>query len=209
MFVLQRPQRQFVSVARMRSTAGRLVRRPAADTTSKGEQSCEVWRFGSCWHRARIMEVIHGVRNDNFLGDWMVDVWVDTQALGYREVAEGLSEPPVMFQDEPDLLTWWEQGQSVYWEMMEMAECPGCNDGTGNPLPVPWMRCQARRRGPKGRAAPASLAGAASARPVAAWSSRGCAWRSQTSAPLRRSERTGTTDFDARTCWPALRLRPR
>lgn len=85
--------------------------------------------------QARIMEVIHDVRDNNFLGDWMVDVWLEAQALGYREVAEGLSEPPVMFQNEPDLLTWWEQGQSQYWEMMEMAECPGCNDGTGNPCP--------------------------------------------------------------------------
>ncbi len=85
--------------------------------------------------QARIMEVIHGVRNNNVLSDWMADVWMEAQALGHREVTEGLSEPPVMFQNEPDLLTWWEQGQSVYWDMIEMAECPHCNDGTGNPCP--------------------------------------------------------------------------
>jgi len=85
--------------------------------------------------KARTMEVIHCVTSDHGLTDWMIDVEVAAESLGHMDAHRGLSEPPVMFQNEPDLLRWWRCGRETYREMREMAECHGCNNGTGDPCP--------------------------------------------------------------------------
>jgi len=59
------------------------------------------------------------------------------------------------------------------------------------------MRSKTCQRGPWAAAPRPALAGrGASARPEAAWASRGCAWGSQTSALTHGSERSTTSDSD-------------
>ncbi|WP_232456435.1 hypothetical protein [Burkholderia ubonensis] len=58
----------------------------------------------------------------------LMAVEMEAEALGMREYRQGIEEPPVMFADEPVLLTAWEAGQDSAAEMAEMENCSACSD---------------------------------------------------------------------------------
>lgn len=71
---------------------------------------------------ARILQVCYPDQAD------FGEVAYEAHALGMRDYAEGLYEPPVMFRDEPLLLRAWNDGQDFMAGLEEMASCPGCQD---------------------------------------------------------------------------------
>jgi len=57
----------------------------------------------------------------------------DAQGLGYNDFCDGINDAPVIFRDTPELVRAWNAGRDMAEDGAAMAECPGCNDGTGNP----------------------------------------------------------------------------
>lgn len=52
----------------------------------------------------------------------------DAYWLGAHDYREGELSAPLLFRDEPVLLSAWEDGQRFAAEVEEMADCPGCQD---------------------------------------------------------------------------------
>jgi hypothetical protein len=58
------------------------------------------------------------------------------QAQGREDAQNGNSQPPLMFAGEEQyLLRPWRWGFNFERERQEMADCPQCQDGSGNPCP--------------------------------------------------------------------------
>lgn len=73
---------------------------------------------------ARVLRISHPEKAEYDL----MEVMMDAEALGRRDYHAGLTEPPVMFADEPLLLKAWEAGQDGAAELDEMEHCAGCNN---------------------------------------------------------------------------------
>lgn len=65
--------------------------------------------------------------------DALSDALREAEAWGYWYFQNDRHELPVLFRDEPALQQAWTSGYDLAAESAEMAECPGCHDGTGNP----------------------------------------------------------------------------
>jgi len=74
--------------------------------------------------QARILQVIYPDNVD------FGEVAYDAHALGMRDYSAGLTEPPVMFMNEPLLLRAWTDGQAFMSGLEEMASCEGCQDAS-------------------------------------------------------------------------------
>lgn len=74
--------------------------------------------------QARIAAVIDPTSDEADVGN----VAYEAQAMGVRDYQAGEMSAPVMFRDEPFLLTAWESGQDFAAELEEMSRCSGCQD---------------------------------------------------------------------------------
>lgn len=68
-------------------------------------------------------------------GDELWEALQEAEFLGHCDYRSD-RPVPILFQDEPSLVKAWESGFDFAAESAEMAECHGCNDGTGNPCPT-------------------------------------------------------------------------
>lgn len=57
---------------------------------------------------------------------------MSAESMGQLDFYKDLP-PPLLFQDEPELLEAWEAGWDFSEELFAMSKCSDCNDGTGNP----------------------------------------------------------------------------
>lgn len=59
-------------------------------------------------------------------------VYLAAQAQGYHDFMSGRTDVPILFRDEPELVTAWISGRNAAADWDEIT-CPDCNDGTGEP----------------------------------------------------------------------------
>jgi hypothetical protein len=73
--------------------------------------------------------------------DTTYEALIEAQVLGYRdasvahETGEGI-ECSSFFADVPELKREWLAGWNRHDEMIEMADCPGCNNSRGDPCSI-------------------------------------------------------------------------
>lgn len=79
--------------------------------------------------RARVMALVDQAKAD----EMMIEVYLSAQHDGMIDARKGFTAYPMQFEHEPDLRAWWDDGYEHYELGVEMANCYGCNDDTGNP----------------------------------------------------------------------------
>lgn len=82
--------------------------------------------------KARIMAIVDEISAE----DMFIDVWLAAQADGNRDADQGIYDAPLMFGGEPQLVTWWKEGQMSYRLGVEMLGCSGCQNERGEPCHV-------------------------------------------------------------------------
>lgn len=71
---------------------------------------------------ARIANVINEQDRDT-ASPAMLDVMCEAENVGHCDAMNGIRVPPALFQDEPNLMVFWEQGQAIHWEGFENEPC--------------------------------------------------------------------------------------
>ncbi|ALK99910.1 hypothetical protein AB595_10560 [Massilia sp. WF1] len=81
---------------------------------------------------ARVAAVVAGEDGGFDIAMKFIDAFNSARLLGFEDAGEGRAEPPLMFRDEPDLLSWWNDGYNTFIDMAEVEHCSYCNDHTVN-----------------------------------------------------------------------------
>lgn len=71
---------------------------------------------------ARVKNVINAQDRDT-ASPAMLDVMCEAENVGLRDSLQGIRVLPALFQDEPNLITFWELGQAIHWEGFESDTC--------------------------------------------------------------------------------------
>jgi len=71
---------------------------------------------------ARVENVINAQDRDT-ASPAMLDVMCEAENVGLCDALQGIRVPPALFQDEPNLMTFWEQGQAIHWEGFDSETC--------------------------------------------------------------------------------------
>lgn len=76
---------------------------------------------------------IEAITNPEVGDEMEMNALVGAEEEGYSDYRRDRFDVPLMFADVPALAQCWTTGHRLAAEMDEMAQCPGCNDDTGNP----------------------------------------------------------------------------
>lgn len=76
---------------------------------------------------ARVTAVIAGEDTGFDIPMKFIDAFNSARLLGFEDAGEGIAEPPVLFRDEPDLLSWWFDGYNAFIDSAEVEHCTYCN----------------------------------------------------------------------------------
>jgi hypothetical protein len=83
---------------------------------------------------ARVIAVIAGPDAGFDIAMKFIDAFNSARLLGYADAGEGIAEPPLLFLDEPDLLSWWNDGYNWFIDSAEAEHCTYCNGHTNTCL---------------------------------------------------------------------------
>jgi hypothetical protein len=68
--------------------------------------------------------------------DYMASALSGAHAVGFSDYQRGIGVLPRIFVSEVELMKAWRHGWNFAGEMEEMAVCPGCRSGSGNPCHI-------------------------------------------------------------------------
>lgn len=108
----------------------------ATDAIKSGSRFDRVRDISDTLAGMRVIVIREGEREADALLDQMIDVVTQANGQGYSDAAQGISDPPALFVSEPLLMTHWQDGQYRFARLQEIATCPFCQDGAGNPCHV-------------------------------------------------------------------------
>lgn len=77
---------------------------------------------------ARVAAVIAGDEAGDEIVAGFINAFECARIQGCHDGHVGVSTPPVMFREEPDLLGWWRDGRESVAELAEVGAFPGCDD---------------------------------------------------------------------------------
>jgi hypothetical protein len=65
--------------------------------------------------QARSITAVSGVNTVEKICDFLIEAYLEAQSLGFYDAMKGISNPPKIFCGEPELTSWWVNGQERFW----------------------------------------------------------------------------------------------